>query len=63
MAKVSIVIPVYNVEMYLEECLDSVVNQTLKDIEIICVNDGSTDSSPEILEKYAAKDKRVKVIW
>ena len=62
MAKVSIVIPVYNVEMYLEECLDSVVNQTLKDIEIICVNDGSTDSSPEILEKYAAKDKRVKVI-
>ena len=62
MAKVSIVIPVYNVEMYLEECLDSVVNQTLKDIEIICVNDGSTDISPEILEKYAAKDKRIKVI-
>lgn len=62
MAKVSIVIPVYNVEMYLKECLDSVVKQTLKDIEIICVNDGSTDSSPEILEKYAAKDKRVKVI-
>ena len=45
MAKVSIIIPTYNVEMYLVECMDSVVNQTLKDIEIICINDGSTDSS------------------
>lgn len=62
MVKVSIIMPVYNVEMYLEECLDSVVHQTLKDIEIICVNDGSTDNSLKILEKYAAKDKRVKVI-
>ena len=53
--KVSVIIPVYNTEKYLRECLDSVVNQTLKDIEIICVDDGSTDSSPEILREYAAK--------
>ena len=46
--KVSVIIPVYNVEKYLRECLDSVVNQTLKDIEIICINDGSTDKSGEI---------------
>ena len=59
--KVSVVIPVYNAEKYLRECLDSVVNQALKDIEIICVDDGSTDSSPEILREYAAKDSRVKV--
>lgn len=45
MVKVSVVIPAYNVEKYLEECLDSIVKQTLRDIEIICVNDGSTDSS------------------
>lgn len=44
--KVSVVVPIYNVEKYLRQCLDSVVNQTLKDIEIICVDDGSTDSSP-----------------
>ncbi len=50
MPKVSVIIPVYNVEKYLRECLDSVVNQTLKDIEIICVDDGSTDSSLEILK-------------
>ena len=62
MKKVSVIIPVYNVEKYLRACLDSVVNQTLKDIEIICVDDGSTDSSPAILAEYAAKDPRVKVI-
>ena len=62
MAKVSVVIPVYNVEKYLRECLDSVVNQTLKDIEIICVNDGSTDNSLEILKEYAQKDSRIIVI-
>ena len=45
MAKVSVIIPVFNVEKYLEECLDSVINQTFNDIEIICVNDGSTDNS------------------
>ena len=59
---VSIIIPVYNVENYLRRCLDSVINQTLKDIEIICVDDGSTDNSGKILDEYALKDKRIKVI-
>ncbi len=62
LVKVSIVVPVCNVELYLRECLDSCVNQTLKDIEIICVNDGSKDSSLQILMEYAAADNRVKVI-
>ena len=62
MAKVSIIIPTYNVEMYLVECMDSVVNQTLKDIEIICINDGSTDSSLEILKGYAEKDDRIIIV-
>lgn len=62
MPKVSVIIPVYNVEKYLEQCLDSVINQTLKDIEIICVNDGSTDNSKNILEKYAQKDSRIKIL-
>ena len=60
--KVSVVVPIYNVEKYLEQCLDSLRKQTLKDIEIICVNDGSTDKSGEILAEYAAHDKRFKVI-
>ncbi len=60
--KVSFIIPVYNTEKYLRECLDSVVNQTLRDIEIICVDDGSSDGSPCILEEYRAKDSRVVVI-
>ena len=58
---VSVVVPVYNVEMYLKECLDSLINQTFKDIEIICVNDGSTDNSLNILNEYASKDERIKV--
>lgn len=62
MAKVSIIVPVYNVEKYLECCLESLINQTLKDIEIICVNDGSTDNSGKILDNYAAKDNRIKII-
>lgn len=62
MTKVSIIIPVYNAEKYLRQCLDSVVNQTLKDIEIICVNDGSPDNSLEILQEYAKKDDRIKII-
>ena len=62
MAKVSIIIPTYNVKPYLRECLDSVVGQTLNDIEILCVNDGSTDGSLEIIEEYAQKDKRIVVI-
>lgn len=56
---VSIIVPVYNVEKYLSRCLDSLVNQTLKNIEIICVNDGSKDSSPAILQEYADKDERI----
>ena len=60
--KLSVILPVYNVEEYLEECLDSVLCQTLKDIEIICVDDGSTDSSRNILQKYAEKDKRIRLI-
>ncbi|MDR2007400.1 MAG: glycosyltransferase [Alphaproteobacteria bacterium] len=60
--KISVIIPVYNVASYLEKCLDSVINQTLTDIEIICINDGSTDNSLEILKKYAAIDKRIILI-
>ncbi len=56
---ISIIIPVYNTEKYLRECLDSVINQTFKNIEIICVNDGSTDNSLEVLKEYAQKDKRI----
>src|SRR5574344_637512 len=62
MSKLSIVIPVYNTEKYLEKCLESVCNQTLKDIEIICINDCSTDNSLGILNRYAKNDSRVKVI-
>lgn len=60
--KISVVIPVYNTEKYLDECLDSVENQTLKDIEIVCVNDGSKDNSLEILKKHAEKDDRIKIV-
>lgn len=59
---VSVIIPVYNVEKYLNQCLDSVLDQTLKDIEIICVNDSSTDGSLAILEEYAKRDERVTVV-
>lgn len=62
MIKISVIVPVYNVEKYLRECLDSIIDQTLKDIEIICVNDGSTDNSLQILEEYAKKDNRILVI-
>lgn len=62
MTKISVIIPVYNTELYLKECLDSVINQTLKEIEIICINDGSTDNSSEILKEYQGKDNRVVVI-
>ena len=60
--KVSIIIPVYNCERYLKKCLDSLLKQTLKDIEIICINDGSTDNSIKILQKYADKDARILII-
>lgn len=62
MPKVSVLVPIYNVERYLPRCLDSLAAQTLKDMEIIAVNDGSTDSSGEILDRYAAKDSRFRVI-
>lgn len=60
--KVSVILPVYNCEKYLRQCLDSLVSQTLRDIEIICINDGSTDSSGEILAEYAARDERFVII-
>lgn len=60
--QVSIVIPVYNAERYLAECLDSVLNQTLSEIEIICVDDGSTDGSSDILRQYADADRRIRCI-
>ena len=62
MVKVSVVIPVYNVESFLKGCLETVIRQTLKELEIICVNDGSTDSSAEILKEYAGKDNRIIVL-
>ena len=58
----SIIIPVYNVEKYLAECLDSVCSQTLKDLEIICIDDGSTDSSLEILESFARREPCIKIV-
>ena len=60
--KISVIIPVYNVENYIERCLNSIINQTLKDIEIICINDGSTDNSLNILTDYANKDNRITII-
>ena len=60
--KVSVIIPIYNVKEYLARCLDSVVNQTLKDIEIICINDGSKDGSEKIVRSYADKDSRIILI-
>lgn len=60
--KVSIIVPIYNVEKYLNKCVDSLINQTLKEIEIILVDDGSKDSSGLIADSYAEKDKRITVI-
>ena len=59
--KISVIIPVYNTEKYLKECLDSLINQTLREIEIICINDGSKDSSVEIVKEYISKDDRIKL--
>ncbi|MDR2107565.1 MAG: glycosyltransferase [Holosporaceae bacterium] len=59
---ISVIIPVYNVERYLRDCLDSVLNQSFKNIEAICVNDASPDRCPEILKEYARKDKRIRII-
>ena len=62
MIKVSVIVPVYNVELYIQDCLDSIINQTLKDIEIICVDDCSTDNSFSILDEYSKRDNRVKLL-
>ena len=59
---VSVIIPVYNIEKHLEKCLDSVIGQTLKNIEIIVVDDGSTDNSPRIIDRYARTDSRIVAI-
>lgn len=60
--KISIIIPVYNVEKYLRECLDSILAQTFQNFEIICVDDGSTDKSLEILQEYKCKDDRFVIL-
>ena len=62
MPKVSIIVPCYNVELYVARCLDSLIAQTLSDIEIICVDDKSTDSTLDVLNQYAERDERIKVI-
>ena len=62
MIAISILVPVYNVERYLNQCLDSILQQTFRDFEVICINDGSTDHSLEIIKSFIAKDKRFKLI-
>ena len=62
MAEVSVIVPVYQVEQYLRQCLDSILKQTFQDIEIILVDDGSKDNSGKICDEYALKDNRVRVI-
>ena len=62
MVEISVIVPVYNVSEYLAQCMDSIINQTFEDIEIICVNDGSTDDSLKILEEYSEKDERISII-
>ena len=60
--KVSVIVPVYNVQKYVEQCIKSLLEQTLRDIEIICIDDGSTDSSSEIIEEKALADERIRII-
>ncbi len=60
--KISVIVPIYNVEQYISECLDSLINQTLRDIEIICVDDCGSDKSMDIVQEYAAKDNRIKIV-
>ena len=60
--KISVIIPVYNQERYVAQCIDTILSQTLRDIELVCINDGSTDASGKVLDTYAAKDKRVRVV-
>lgn len=59
---ISVIVPVYNVDRYLRQCLDSIVNQTYRDLDIILVNDGSTDNSGAICDEYSEKDSRIRVI-
>lgn len=60
--KVSVIIPIYNVEIFLTRCVESVLKQTMKELEIILVNDGSTDNSPRLCDKFKLEDSRIKVI-
>ena len=60
--EISVIIPVYNQELYLAQCLDSVLSQTFRDMEVLCIDDGSTDQTPEILREYCLKDKRLKIL-
>ena len=60
--KISVIVPVYNVEQYLERCVDSIINQTYTNLEIILVNDGSTDNSGKLCDELAKKDNRIKVV-
>lgn len=62
MSVISVLVPVYNVESYLEQCIDSLIHQTFQDIEILCVDDGSTDGSGDILDRYACSDSRIRII-
>lgn len=61
-SRIDIIVPIYNMGKYLEQCLDSLVTQSLRDVQIICVNDGSTDMSSEIIQRYAVADSRIRVI-
>ena len=60
--KFSVIVTVYNLEAYLEECLDSIISQSYENLEIICIDDGSTDNSPAILDRYENLDQRIRVI-
>lgn len=62
MPKISVIVPVYNIENYIEECIKSILNQTLRDFELLLVDDGSTDNSLNICREYEKKDNRIKVI-
>ena len=59
---ISVIVPIYNVEDYLERCVDSIINQTYKNLEIILVDDGSPDNCPQMCDDYAKKDSRIKVV-
>lgn len=62
MPKVSVIVPIYGVEKFLRECVDSILSQTLKDIEIILIDDGGKDNCPQIIDEYAQKDERIVAI-